>query len=111
VQNAYFRTANAIDRELETRFKIGFSEFEILDLLSEVDAESCRMKDLTKQTPMTQSALSRIIDRLEKAGLVRRQVCSDDRRAMYVELTEKGSKLHHEAAVAHRAVLEEFLQT
>lgn len=110
VQDAYLRTSNAIERELESKFDIGCSEFEILDLLVEHSDQSCRMKDLALTSPLTQSALSRIVDRLEKAGLVERATCSDDRRAMFVALTEKGLEVHTGAAVSQRAVLKDCLE-
>lgn len=109
MQEAYLRTSNAIERELESKFDIGCSEFEILDLLAEHSPENCRMKDLALTSPLTQSALSRIVDRLEKAGMVIRLACADDRRAMFVELTVKGRKVHTDAAVAQRAVLKDCL--
>lgn len=109
MQDAYLRTSNAIERELESKFDIGGSEFEILDLLAEYSPENCRMKDLTMVSPLTQSALSRIVDRLEKAGMVERAACTDDRRAMLVALTPQGRSVHAEAAVAQRAVLKECL--
>lgn len=109
VQDAYLRTSNAIERELESKFDIGYSEFEILDLLAEFSPENCRMKDLALISPLTQSALSRIVDRLEKAGMVERAACTDDRRAMLVALTPLGRSVHAEAAVAQRAVLKECL--
>lgn len=109
VQDAYLRTSNAIERELESKFNIGCSEFEILDLLAEYSPENCRMKDLGETSPLTQSALSRIVDRLEKAGLVSRDACPDDRRALFVALTPQGRKVHTEAAVAQRAVLRDCL--
>lgn len=109
VQDAYMRTANAIDRELESRFDIGFNEFEVLDLVSEIGTDECRMKKLADHTPLTQSALSRIVDRLEKAGLITRNACADDRRALVVGLTEQGRVLHLKAAAVHRNVLRENL--
>jgi DNA-binding MarR family transcriptional regulator len=110
IQGAYFRTAGAIDRELEARFKIGLNEFEILDLVADTADEHCRMKQLGERTPMTQSALSKVVDRLQKAGLVTRQSCADDRRSLMLELTDQGRALHAAAAVAHRALLHENLR-
>ncbi|WP_415857286.1 MarR family winged helix-turn-helix transcriptional regulator [Sinomonas sp. G460-2] len=105
IQCAYLKTSNALDRELSARHGIGLNEFETLDLLSEQSADGCRMKDLTAISPMTQSALSKIVDRLEKAGFVRRAACAEDRRSLYLELTEAGARLHGEAAVTHRELL------
>ncbi|NUP73420.1 MAG: MarR family transcriptional regulator [Sinomonas sp.] len=109
IQCAYLKTSNALDRELSARHGIGLNEFETLDLLAEFRSEGCRMKDLTAVSPMTQSALSKIVDRLEKAGYVRRAACADDRRSLFVELTDAGSHLHTDAAVTHRELLEENL--
>jgi DNA-binding MarR family transcriptional regulator len=58
---------------------------------------------------MSQSAVSKVVDRLEKAGLLTRQSCAHDRRSLYLELTEAGRKLHRAAAVEHRALLKENL--
>lgn len=109
IQNSYFRTAAAIDRALEAKFDIGLNEFEILDLVAESVDSACRMKALGERTPMTQSAVSKVVDRLEKAGLVSRVTCSDDRRSLYLELTDAGRELHSDAAVEHRALLKENL--
>jgi DNA-binding MarR family transcriptional regulator len=46
---------------------------------------------------------------LEKAGLVSRVTCTDDRRSLYLELTDAGRTLHSDAAVEHRALLKENL--
>ncbi|XAS68586.1 MarR family transcriptional regulator [Micrococcaceae bacterium Sec5.7] len=109
IQSAYFRTAGAIDRELEARFSIGLNEFEILDLVADSTESACRMKQLGERTPMTQSAMSKVVDRLQKAGLISRHSCEDDRRSLFLELTDAGRTLHANAAVAHRELLKENL--
>ncbi|WP_115789449.1 MarR family winged helix-turn-helix transcriptional regulator [Arthrobacter silvisoli] len=109
IQDAYFRTSCAIDRALEAKFDIGLNEFEILDLVAESSETACRMKALGERTPMTQSAVSKVVDRLERAGLLARHSCADDRRSLFLELTDAGRALHKQAAVEHRAVLKENL--
>lgn len=109
IQDAYFRTSCAIDRALEAKFDIGLNEFEILDLVAESSDTACRMKALGERTPMTQSAVSKVVDRLEKAGLLARHSCADDRRSLFLELTDAGRTLHQQAAVEHRALLKENL--
>jgi len=109
IQDAYFRTSCAIDRALEAKFDIGLNEFEILDLVAESSETACRMKALGERTPMTQSAVSKVVDRLEKAGLLARHSCADDRRSLFLELTDAGRTLHQQAAVEHRALLKENL--
>ena len=50
------------------------------------------MSDLAGDIYLSQSALSRAVARLERDGLVERSMCADDRRAVFVCLTEKGSR-------------------
>lgn len=110
LQAQYLRTSMVLERELSARFGIGLSEYEVLDLVCDNAAPTeCRMKDLSQLTALTQSALSRVVDRLEKAGLVHRSACSDDRRALIVGLTKAGAALHAEAAPVHRELLAEHL--
>src|SRR5689334_15134791 len=86
-QRAYQATASLLDRTLEQQFDLGLSEFEILDLIWESKSDECTMRNLVDLTPMTQSALSRVVDRLTRAGLIGRNECSYDRRSMFVSLT------------------------
>jgi DNA-binding MarR family transcriptional regulator len=58
---------------------------------------------------LSQSALSRLIGRLEQHGLVQRSLCDLDRRGIYVCLTEAGRRRHAEALPTQRAVLAETL--
>jgi DNA-binding MarR family transcriptional regulator len=111
LQCRYLKTSAAIERELSANHDIGLSEFEILDLVAEIEDPSspCRMKELGTLTPITQSALSRVVDRLEKAGLVTRAFCPEDRRALTIFLTDTGRELHREAAKTHRRILSETL--
>lgn len=49
-----------------------------------------RIQDLTAQSILTQSGMSRAVERLEKAGLVTRESASEDRRGAYAVLTMAG---------------------
>jgi DNA-binding MarR family transcriptional regulator len=54
---------------------------------------------------LSRSALSRLLGRLEKEGLVQRSVCQEDRRGVRVALTRKGHDLHTRVRPLQRAVL------
>ncbi|MCX4096649.1 MarR family winged helix-turn-helix transcriptional regulator [Nocardia sp. alder85J] len=99
----------ALEKELQGRHSIGLSEFECLDRLVDADCESYRMSDLAADIYLSQSALSRAVARLERDGLVTRDMCTDDRRAIFVCVTDRGRLLHAAAAPTHRAVLGETL--
>jgi DNA-binding MarR family transcriptional regulator len=99
------RVGCALDRALQDQHRIGLSEFEILDRLVDANCGKYRMSDLAQDIHLSQSALSRAVARLEQDGLVRRDLCTDDRRAVFVCLTGDGATLHREALPTHRAVL------
>jgi DNA-binding MarR family transcriptional regulator len=95
----------ALEKTLQSEHGIGLSEFEILDRLVDANRGSYRMSDLTADIYLSQSALSRAVARLESDGLVHRSMCTDDRRAIFVCLTDAGRKVHQAAKPTHREVL------
>ncbi|MFD9904321.1 MarR family winged helix-turn-helix transcriptional regulator [Streptomyces sp. NPDC059063] len=106
------RTLCELDRELHPH-GLGASDFEVLDLLASdasADADGgWRVQDIACQVHLSQSALSRLIGRLEKDGLVVRGMCSEDRRGVRVCLTDKGRDVHAEVRPVQRAVLARML--
>jgi DNA-binding MarR family transcriptional regulator len=99
----------ALEQELGRRHGLGVSEFEVLDRLAESDRQKFRAQELADAVHLSQSALSRLIDRLERHGLVERSLCDADRRGIYVSLTGAGRQRHAEAAPTHRDVLASVL--
>jgi DNA-binding MarR family transcriptional regulator len=95
----------ALEKALHDEHGIGLSEFEILDRLVDANCGDYRMSDLAHDIYLSQSALSRAVARLEQDGLVTRNMCSDDRRAIYVRLTGDGALRHRDALPTHREVL------
>lgn len=59
---------------------------------------SLRMHELADQALISRSAATRLIDKIEEAGLVQRRVCHSDRRGMEVVLTTEGRKVQEGAA-------------
>lgn len=82
------------------------------DLLLELDlAEDKRLRlfDLGERIVLSRSNLTRLCDRLEKEGLIRREHCAEDRRGLYAGLTEKGASMRKKMwPVYQRAVEEHF---
>jgi DNA-binding MarR family transcriptional regulator len=106
------RTLCELDRALH-RHGLGASDFEVLDVLAETAASdggaSFRIQEISERVHLSQSALSRLIGRLEKDGLVTRGMCAEDRRGVRVCLTPKGRDLHGEVLPVQRAVLTRML--
>jgi DNA-binding MarR family transcriptional regulator len=97
----------ALEKALQDQHSIGLSEFEALDRLVDAQCDNYRMNDLSRDIHLSQSALSRAVARLERDGLVKRSMCADDRRGVFVCLTAKGKQVYERAEPTHRAVLRE----
>ncbi|NNN29059.1 MarR family transcriptional regulator [Streptomyces sp. S3(2020)] len=107
------RTQCELDRALHGH-GLCASDFEVLDVLADVRRApggdcSYRVQEISERVHLSQSALSRLIARLEKDGLVERGMCSEDRRGVRVSLTSKGRTLHGEVLPVQRAVLTRML--
>jgi|SRR5690606_25836009 DNA-binding MarR family transcriptional regulator len=100
------RAMCALERELGDKHGLGPSEFEVLDRIVHHDRD-LRILELCDEVHLSQSALSRVVARLEKAGLVSRIVCASDRRGVFVRITDEGRARHKAALPTHRAVLRE----
>ncbi|MFF5477842.1 MarR family winged helix-turn-helix transcriptional regulator [Streptomyces sp. NPDC012935] len=101
------RTQCELDRSLH-QHGLCASDFEVLDVLAD-GACSYRVQEISERVHLSQSALSRLIARLEKDGLVERGLCAEDRRGVRVCLTAKGRALHREVLPVQRAVLTRML--
>lgn len=102
-------TSCQLDKVLHERHGLGMSEFEILDRLAEATDCAARMQGLADEVHLSQSALSRAVDRLEREGLVERTSCATDRRGVYVRITGTGRERWAQACPTQRAVLAETL--
>lgn len=109
LQARHSAVACALERELQ-EYGIGVSEFDALQWLAECGKEKCRGQELTEALPLSQSAASRLIARLERRGLVQRAMCDMDRRGIFVALTDAGRQRYRDARPTQRAVLAAHLQ-
>jgi DNA-binding MarR family transcriptional regulator len=95
----------ALEAELRRRHGIGVSEFEALERLATGAQGKCRGVELTEAVHLSQSAASRLVARMERDGLVERTACLDDRRAIFIALTDVGRQRYVEAKPTQREVL------
>ena len=102
------RTTSALERSLHEH-GLGVSEYEVLERLATGEKDEHRMQDLAEAVHLSQSALSRVVARLEADGLVVRAMCAEDRRGIFACLTDAGRERYAAARPAHRAVLAEAL--
>lgn len=79
--------STALDQEL-TRYDLTHPQFSILMILAEHNCSTAA--DLARETCGDTGAMTRMLDRLEAKGIVRRVRSSEDRRIVNIELTEAG---------------------
>jgi DNA-binding MarR family transcriptional regulator len=85
------------------------SWYDVLAALRAADG-SLRQVELAERVVLSNSGLSRLIDRIEKGGLVRRTSCPTDRRSFYIELTGEGAEMFERMwPVYARGVAEDFI--
>ncbi len=101
---AHARTHVSLERALKP-YDLGVSGFEVLERLADDTDDERRMQALGEALHLSQSALSRVVGRLEDDGLVTRGMCREDRRGIYVCITEAGRRRYEAARPAHRAAL------
>jgi DNA-binding MarR family transcriptional regulator len=99
----------ALGQELGERHGIGVHEFEVLEHLTAAEHGKARIQELSEAVSLSQSALSRLVARLEHEGLVERCMCDLDRRGIYAVLTDAGRARHEQALPTQRAVLARLL--
>ncbi|WP_172251738.1 MarR family winged helix-turn-helix transcriptional regulator [Saccharibacillus deserti] len=103
----------AINRRLEESLKeesgLSLNEFYVLHFLSLNDKKKLRLQQLQEHVGLSQSAMSRLVVRMEapKCGALRRNICEDDRRGVYTEMTEIGAdKLERGRRIVERVLQE-----
>src|SRR3954471_333078 len=102
-----------LTRELSARLVeehgLTMSEYEVLFLLSREPEHSIRRIDLSREVRLSPSGITRMLDRLEATGLVKKGHCSQDARVTYAVLTDAGMKKLRECAPDHFAAVERLI--
>ena len=109
---ALLRAHSALTRQLNAQLQaehgLTISDFEVLLRLARAPDRRMRRVDLAQEVLLTASGITRLLDGLERAGLVRRDLCTADRRVVYAVLTDEGLAKLRTAAETHFGQLEEL---
>jgi len=84
-------------------------EYVVLLRLARSPSGALRMTDLAAQTQLTTSGITRVVDRLERDGMVRRDACQTDRRGLLATITEPGRDRLDAVLPGHLALIDEWL--
>jgi len=107
---AHASLAKRLEAELERAHGMPLSSYEVLSHLVEAPGGRMRMCDLAEQSQLSRSGLTRLVDRLEREGLLGRCSCEHDARGAYACLTDAGHERVDAARRTHLTVVrEQFL--
>ena len=99
-----------LDAELQSERELTLRWYDVLIQLEEAE-DGLRMNELAGRILFSKSGLTRVVDRMEEAGLVRRERPADDRRVVEVFITHAGLETLQAARAVHRrGVQEHFMQ-
>jgi DNA-binding MarR family transcriptional regulator len=90
-----------LDAELSAGHGLPLRSYEVLLLLDDAPDRRLRMTDLSRSVLLSASGVTRLVDRLEREGLVDRERCSDDGRGYYAVLTAAGRRRLKAARSTH----------
>lgn len=97
---------DALEKDLEASHGLPITWFEVLIKLDDAPGGRVRMQDLVEAALLTKSGVTRLVDRMQAAGLVQRCACDSDRRVTYAEITETGRKAIRDAMPSHKTDVE-----
>jgi len=110
LQRAHVTIMRRIEAELMERHDLPLPSFDVLQQLALARQHRLRMNDLADRVLLSRSGLTRLVDRLEREGLVERHACPSDARGLFAVLTGPGrDRLAGATPTYHRCIRECFL--
>jgi len=105
---AHATIVRRLDAELEAAHGLPISSYEVLMNVADAPGGRLRMHDIASRVLLSRSGLTRLVDRLEKLGYVRRESCRDDARGAFAVLTPAGRTALDAARTTHLAGVREL---
>jgi len=98
---AHATITRELNAELVSEHGLTLNDYEVLLHLARAEGRRLRRVDLAERILLTASGITRLLEGLERSGLVARASCQSDGRVVYAELTEAGHARLREAAQTH----------
>jgi DNA-binding MarR family transcriptional regulator len=92
-----------LDRELQEAHGLPLHAYEVLLHLADAEGGRLRMTELAGSVLLSQSGITRLVDRLAREGLVERERCEEDRRGTWARITPAGAAALEAARPTHLA--------
>jgi MarR family transcriptional regulator, 2-MHQ and catechol-resistance regulon repressor len=106
---AHNEVVNAVQRQLESAASVPVPWLGVLIRLARSPGERLRMTELARDMTMSTSGLTRLVDRIEASGHVRREACPEDRRGLHAVLTDEGRAVLADAIPGHLTTLDRYV--
>ncbi|GAB2811193.1 MarR family transcriptional regulator [Actinocorallia aurea] len=106
---AQVRISRHLHQDLVGEHDLALGSYDVLQHLSEQHDGRLRMNDLADRVLLSRSGLTRLVDRLQRDGLVRRESCTSDARGLFAVITLAGRERLHQATVTHHRGVRELL--
>lgn len=99
--NQYNQLENQLETTLKQHLNISLNEFYVLYHIGNTANQCMKLTDLSKYFNLSQSAMSRMMMRMENSncGAIERRSCPDDKRGIYIHLTTKGKQKLNKAKI------------
>jgi DNA-binding MarR family transcriptional regulator len=98
---AHAAIVSSLEAEMEAKQGLSLRWYEVLLHLARAPEGRLRMQDLAAVSLQSKSGLTRLVDRMEAAGLVNRESCHADRRGVFAVITPAGRRRFKRAAPLH----------
>ena len=104
---AHQQVSELLNKSLVEEKELSLPWYDVLLQLSASGKDRLRLQELADRVLYSRSGLTRLIDRMESAGLVSREPCPDDKRGTFAVLTSAGKRTLRRAAPTHLRGIEE----
>jgi DNA-binding MarR family transcriptional regulator len=98
---AHAELVRTLDAELAREHDMPLSSYEVLLFLNDSNEGRMRMSELADSVLLSRSGLTRLVDRLERQGLLKRERCESDARGYFAEITPEGRRAFAKARKTH----------
>ena len=105
---AHAQLVRRLEADLVAEHDLPLASYDVLVQLVEAPGRRLRMTELADRVLISRSGLTRLVDRLAREGLVRREACDTDARGLFTVLTEAGYERLRSASRTHLRGIEEY---
>lgn len=105
---AHTRLVERVEQDFRLAELPPFEWYDVLIALKQAPEQRLRLSELADALLVNRTNVTRLVDRLEKAGLIRREACQADRRGAFAVLTKAGLRMQQEMWAVYAQTIAQF---